>query len=197
MDGRRSMYCQLLAGLVHRKQVLGVVFASAILRAITFLERNWTRFCYDIRSAQLDFIIDPSCCSAMSDYLASQNPDLADEIEAICDRGCWKGILGQLWPRANYVEVVVMGSMSQYIPALEFYTDGKLPLPAPYVAYTLLPNMVYFEFIELENGAQSDDQDEEVSKDRLVSFVNVNVGRYYELVATTFTGKPSTLVTGA
>ncbi|XP_068664018.1 putative indole-3-acetic acid-amido synthetase GH3.9 isoform X2 [Aristolochia californica] len=211
MDSRQSMYCQLLAGLVHRKQVLrlGAVFASAFLRAITFLERNWTRFCYDIRFGQLDSsITDPNCRSSMSDYLASPNPDLADEIEAICDRGCWKGILGQLWPRAKYVEVVVTGSMSQYIPALEFYTDGKLPLVCTMyassecyfgvnlkplskpsdVAYTLLPNMAYFEFIELENGAQSDDQDEEVSKDRLVSLVNVKLGRYYELVATTFAG---------
>ncbi|XP_068661091.1 putative indole-3-acetic acid-amido synthetase GH3.9 [Aristolochia californica] len=211
-DSRQSMYCQLLAGLVHRKQVLrlGAVFASAFLRAITFLERDWTYFCDDIRSGQLDSsITDHSCRSAMSDYLTSPNPDLADEIEAICDRVSWNGILGQLWPRAQYVEVVVTGSMSQYITALEFYTDGKLPLVCTMyassecyfgvnlkplsspseVAYTLLPNMAYFEFIELENGAHShDNQDEEVSKDRLVSLVNVKLGRYYELVATTFAG---------
>ncbi|KAG9445033.1 hypothetical protein H6P81_016373 [Aristolochia fimbriata] len=233
-DSRQSMYCQLLAGLVHRRQVLrlGAVFASAFLRAVAFLERNWTRFCDDIRSGRLDpsVVTDPACRSAMSDILPAPNPILADDIEAaICsgdeeDRGggrsvCWKGILPRLWPRAKYIEVVVTGSMSQYIPALEFYTAGKLPLvctmyassecyfgvninplskPAD-VAYTLLPNMAYFEFIELENGAQQyyhseedgqDDDDQEliVSKDKLVDLVNVKLGRYYELVATTFAG---------
>jgi auxin responsive GH3 gene family len=40
-DSRQSMYCQLLCGLVERQHVrLGAVFASAFLRAISFLEKN-------------------------------------------------------------------------------------------------------------------------------------------------------------
>jgi auxin responsive GH3 gene family len=42
-DSRQSMYCQLLCGVVERQHVLrlGAVFASAFLRSISFLEKNW------------------------------------------------------------------------------------------------------------------------------------------------------------
>lgn len=213
-DSNQSMYCQLLAGLIHRHQVLrlGAVFASAFLRAISFLERNWVRLCSDIRTGKLDpGITDPECRSCMSTMLSSPDPHLADEIQGICSRSSWKGVLCHLWPRAKYIEAVVTGSMAQYIPALEYYTDGKLPLvstmyaasecyfgvnlkplcdPAD-VAFTLLPNMCYFEFIPLgENGSMLMDigEEQEVPRDKLVDLVQVRVGCYYELVVTTFSG---------
>lgn len=213
-DSNQSMYCQLLAGLVHRTQVLrlGAVFASALLRAISFLERNYINICNDIRTGQLGpTITDLECRSAMSSVLVSPDPHLADEIEAICSRASWKGIVCHIWPRAKYIEAVVTGSMAQYIPALEYYSEGKLPLvctmyassecyfgvnlkplyaPAD-VSFTLLPNMGYFEFIPLgANGTLfSDmDEDEEVPQNKLVDLVDVRLGCYYELVVTTFSG---------
>ncbi|KAI9182365.1 hypothetical protein LWI28_024642 [Acer negundo] len=216
-DSNQSMYCQLLAGLVHRHQVLrlGAVFASALLRAISFLERKWVQLCKDIRSGQLDLMIkDPACRLSMLNVLTSPDPCLADEIEDICSRPSWKGILCLLWPRAKYIEAVVTGSMSQYISALEYYSAGKLPLvctmyassecyfgvnlkplsdPAD-VSFTLLPNMGYFEFIPLgENGTfitevVEEEEEEEVPKDKLVDLVHVSLGCYYELVVTTFAG---------
>ncbi|KAL3717591.1 hypothetical protein ACJRO7_009086 [Eucalyptus globulus] len=213
-DGEQSMYCQLLSGLVHRHQVLrlGAVFASAFLRAISFLERNWGRMCDDIAAGCLDpFITDPECRSSMASILLPPNPTLAAEIQELCSSPSWKGILCRLWPRAKYIEAVVTGSMAQYIPALEYYSEGKLPpvctmyassecyfgvnlrpLCDPHdVAFTLLPNMGYFEFIPLGgNGTlvMEIDEDEEVSGRRLVDLVNVRVGCYYELVVTTFAG---------
>uniref|UniRef100_A0A2N9EC99 Indole-3-acetic acid-amido synthetase GH3.9 n=1 Tax=Fagus sylvatica TaxID=28930 RepID=A0A2N9EC99_FAGSY len=213
-DSNQSMYCQMLAGLIHRHKVLrlGAVFASAFLRAITFLERNWVRLCNDIRTGHLDSMItDPECRSCMSTMLLSPDPCLANEIEDICSCVTWKGILCQLWPRAKYIEAVVTGSMAQYIPALEFYSDGKLPLvsimyassecffgvnlkplcdPAD-AAFTLMPNMGYFEFIPLgENGTMlmNVSEEEEVSNEKLVDLVQVRLGCYYELVVTTFAG---------
>ncbi|XP_050237683.1 putative indole-3-acetic acid-amido synthetase GH3.9 isoform X2 [Mercurialis annua] len=212
-DSDQSMYCQLLSGLVHRHQVLriGAVFASALLRAISFLERNWVCLCNDIRSGGLDpMITDPECRSCMSTILSSPNPTLADEIQEICSRQSWKGILCLLWPKTKYIEAVVTGSMAQYIPSLEYYSD-KLPLvstmyassecyfgvnlkplsdPAN-VVFTLMPNMCYFEFIPLgENGTlfMEFDEEDEVSNDKLVDLVHVRHGCYYELVVTTFAG---------
>lgn len=215
-DSNQSMYCQLLAGLVHRHQVLrlGAVFASALLRAISFLERNWASLCNDIRTGQLDpsIITDHECRLAMSSVVSFPDPCLADEIEEICGRSSWKGILCRLWPKAKYIEAVITGSMAQYIPALEYYSEGKLPLvctmyassecyfgvnlkplcdPAD-VAFTLLPNMCYFEFIPLgENGTLLMDiaEEEEVPVDKLVDLVHVRRGCYYELVVTTFAGQ--------
>ncbi|KAJ4968991.1 hypothetical protein NE237_015692 [Protea cynaroides] len=212
-DSRQSMYCQLLAGLLHRNHVLrlGAVFASAFLRAINFLERNWVHLCNDIRSGQLDpSITDPGCRSAMMELLTSPDPVLADKIEAICSSKSWKGILCQLWPRAKYIEAVVTGSMAQYIPTLEFYSAGKLPLlctmyassecylgvnlkplcdPAD-VAYTILPNLGYFEFIPLGNNGSlvEEEEEEEVTRSKMVDLAHVRLGGYYEIVVTTFAG---------
>lgn len=213
-DSNQSMYCQLLAGLIHRHQVmrLGAVFASAFLRAISFLERKWMQLCHDIRTGQLDLMItDPGCRSSMSALLVSPDQCLANEIEDICSRASWRGILCLLWPKAKYIDAVVTGSMAQYIPSLEYYSGGKLPLvctmyassecyfgvnlkplcdPAD-VSFTLLPNMGYFEFLHLgKNGMLSFDvvQEEEVSADKVVDLVNVKLGCYYELLVTTFAG---------
>ncbi|KAK7277723.1 hypothetical protein RJT34_22738 [Clitoria ternatea] len=213
-DNNQSMHCQLLAGLLNRHQVLrlGAVFASAFLKAISFLERNWRNLCDDICTGQLSsFITDPGCRSCMSSVLSSPNPTLADKITKICSQKSWKGILCQIWPRAKYIEAVVTGSMAQYVPALKYYSDGKLPLvctmyassecyfavnlkplcdPAD-VAFTLLPNMGYFEFIPLgHNGTllMDFDEGEKVPNDMLVDLVNVKLGCFYELVITTFAG---------
>lgn len=216
-DSQQSMFCQLLSGLVHRLSVLRLtaVFASGLLRAITFLEHNWTILADNIRTGKLcPSITDLSCREAISELIISPNPDLADEIESICSSKSWRGIIGRLWPRAKFIEVIVTGTMSQYVPALEFYSGGKLPLvctmyassecyfgvnlnplcsPAE-VAYTLLPNMAYFEFIPLEHGVEpTDDEilDHKIAMniaDRLVDLVNVKLGRFYELVVTTFSG---------
>ncbi|KAK4282478.1 hypothetical protein QN277_013851 [Acacia crassicarpa] len=212
-DSNQSMYCQLLAGLVHRHQVLrlGAVFASALLRAISHLERNWKHLCEDIRTGKLNSsITDPGCCSSMS-MMLSPDPNLADEVSEICSRACWKGILCELWPRAKYIDAVVTGSMAQYVPALKYYSDGKLPLvctmyassecyfgvnlkplcnPAD-VAFTLLPNMGYYEFLPLGHNGRllmNFDDEEEVPNDMLVDLVHVKLGCYYELVITTFAG---------
>jgi auxin responsive GH3 gene family len=210
-DSRQSMYCQLLSGLIHRHSILrlGAVFASALLRSITFLERNWLELTNDIRLGQLNTTItDRACRAVMSHMLQSPNPLLADEIESICNNASWRGILVHLWPKVKCIEAVLTGTMAQYIPMLEFYSGGTIPLVCTMyassesyfgvninplchpndVSYTVLPNMAYFEFIELDNELRYGDE-EEVQKEKVVDLVDVQVGRYYEIVVTTFSGK--------
>ena len=93
--------------------------------------------------------------------------------------------------------------MAQYIPLLEFYGGGLplvstmyassecyfginlRPLDRPEdVAYTLLPNMCYYEFIKVEKDG------EEARDGKVVDLVDVEVGGHYELLVTTFTGEP-------
>lgn len=214
-DINQSMYCQLLAGLVNRHKVLrlSTAYASAFLRAISFLQNNWMSLCEDMRSGKLSsFVTDPGCRAGMSTVLSSPVPHLADEIAEICSQKCWKEILCQLWPKAKYIETVITGSMAQYVPSLQFYSDGKLPLaclwyastecyfginikplsdPAD-VAFTLLPNMGYFEFLPLgDNGTllMNFEDQEHVPNDKLVNLENVKHGCFYEIVITTFAGK--------
>ncbi|KAJ9710036.1 hypothetical protein PVL29_001489 [Vitis rotundifolia] len=221
LDSKQSMYCQLLCGLVQREEVLrvGAVFASAFLRAIKFLEDHWGELCSNIRTGCVsDWITDPSCRNAVSSFLSKPQPDLADFIEFECNGESWEGIIKKLWPRTKYIEVIVTGSMAQYIPTLEFYSGGLplvstmyassecyyginlKPLSKPSdVSYTLLPNMAYFEFLPVQknNGEVTQQvqrnggcikKEGERVEIEVVGLVDVKVGHYYELVVTTFTG---------
>ncbi|KAH6813960.1 putative indole-3-acetic acid-amido synthetase GH3.9 [Perilla frutescens var. frutescens] len=187
-DSHQSMYCQLLAGLIHRRRVLrlGAVFASALLRAISFLERHWRDFCRDIRAGDLDpAVSDPACRSALLRLLGPPDPDAAAEIEGICGGAAsWRGIVCKLWPNAKYIEAVVTGSMSQYVTALSRCAI-RPRFPSRYFP------MGYFEFIPLagDNGSLSMEDDEAPPPlTDLVELVDVKLGCYYELVVTTFSG---------
>ncbi|MBA0556740.1 hypothetical protein Golob_026817 [Gossypium lobatum] len=179
-DSKQSMYCQLLCGLVQRQEVLrvGAVFASAFLRAIKFLEHNWKELCSNTRTGHVsDWITDPGCRKVVSLVLNKPRPELADLIEHECNSKSWEGIIKKLWPRTKYIEVIVTGSMAQYVSTLEYYSGGIplvstmyassecyfginfKPLSKPWdVSYTLIPNMAYFEFLPVkkknEDGAQ-------------------------------------------
>ncbi|KAL5204971.1 hypothetical protein ABZP36_009842 [Zizania latifolia] len=205
-DSRQSMYAQLLCGLARRGEVLrvGAVFASAFLRAVKFLEEHWRELCDDICAGRANaaVVTDLACREAVDGVVACPDPELANSIAAECATGSWQGIVRRLWPRTKYIDVIVTGSMAQYIPLLEFYGGGLplvstmyassesyfginlRPLDRPEdVAYTLLPNMCYYEFIKVEK-----DDGEEIREGKVVDLVDVEVGGYYELVVTTFTG---------
>ncbi|KAJ7296719.1 hypothetical protein O6H91_Y104200 [Diphasiastrum complanatum] len=220
-DAHQSMYCQLLCGLVQKSEVLrmGAIFASGFLRAIRFLEQHWEEFCEDIRRGELnDCITDSAARTAVMQILARSNPELADAIGRECAKESWGGIITRLWPNTKYIDVIVTGTMAQYIPTLDYYSGG-LPLvcnmyassecyfglnlnplcPPSQVSYTLLPNMAYFEFLPVHNNKQEDDlcRSVVISKttspqitedDELVELVDVEMGKEYELVITTYAG---------
>ncbi|BAB92590.1 putative auxin-regulated protein GH3 [Oryza sativa Japonica Group] len=205
VDSYQSMYAQLLCGLVHRADVLrvGAVFASGFLRAIHFLEKHWARLCHDIRTGELDPEITDRVVRDAVGRVLRADPALADAIEDECARASWEGIIRRLWPRTKYIDVIVTGTMSQYIPTLEFY-GGGLPLTCTMyassecyfglnlnpmckpsdVAYTLIPTMCYYEFLPVNcNNATA-----EASHRDLVDLVDVKLGHEYELVVTTYSG---------
>ncbi|KAJ4752068.1 Auxin-responsive GH3 family protein [Rhynchospora pubera] len=213
-DNGQSMYTQLLCGLIQRDEVLrvGAIFASAFLRAIKFLEVHWQELCNDIRTGDVSgWITDKNCRQAvLGKILTGPNKQLAEAIEHECKKHPWEGIVKRLWPKTKFIEVVVTGSMMQYVPLLEFY-GGGLPLVSPMyassecyfginlrpldkpcdVAYTLLPNMCYYEFIKVkdeDNGA-SGSSIEGALAEEMVPLVDVELGGFYELVVTTFTGQ--------
>ncbi|KAK8562554.1 hypothetical protein V6N13_018864 [Hibiscus sabdariffa] len=215
LDSYQSMYSQLLCGLCQNEEVVrvGAVFASGFIRAIQFLEKHWSLLCRDIRTGTIDSkITDPTVREAVSKLL-KPNPELADFVELECSKGSWKGIITRLWPNTKYIDVIVTGTMSQYIPALDYYGDALPlvctmyassecyfginldPLCSPSeVSYTLIPTMAYFEFLPVtrkheltcsisEPTALSDEE-----KQKLVDLVDVKLGQEYELVVTTYAG---------
>ncbi|KAF5746025.1 putative Indole-3-acetic acid-amido synthetase GH3.6 [Tripterygium wilfordii] len=216
LDSYQSMYSQMLCGLFQNTQVLqvGAVFASAFIRAIRFLEKHWQILCHDIRNGTLDTkITDPKVREAVL-KIVKPNPTLADFIETECRKQCWKGIITRLWPNTKYIDVVVTGTMAQYIPTLDYYSNS-LPLVCTMyassecyfginlnplckpseVSYTLIPSMCYYEFLPVNRTDQFANSITEltpVSKDilvqELVDLVDVKIGQEYELVVTTHSG---------
>ncbi|XP_075478566.1 indole-3-acetic acid-amido synthetase GH3.6-like [Primulina tabacum] len=217
-DSYQSMYSQMLCGLVQNKEVLrvGAVFASGFIRAIRFLEKHYTLLCNDIRTGTLNSIItDPSVREAVLRTL-KPDPKLADFIESECGKESWQGIITKLWPNTKYIDVIVTGTMSQYIPTLDYYSNG-LPLVCTMyassecyfgvnlnplckpsdVSYTLIPTMAYFEFLPVHrnncpaNGLNSIAMQkslDEKEQQELVDLVDVKLGQEYELVVTTYAG---------
>lgn len=211
-DSYQSMYSQMLCGLCQNKQVLrvGAVFASGFIRAIRFLEKHWTLLCHDIRTGTLNpMITDQSVREAVM-RINKPDPNLADFIEVECRKESWQAIITRLWPNTKYIDVIVTGTMSQYIPTLEYYSNG-LPLVCTMyassecyfgvnlnplckpsdVAYTLIPTMAYFEFLPVErnNGGMPKSLDDQKEQQDLVDLVDVKIGQEYELVVTTYAGK--------
>ncbi|CAK9161391.1 unnamed protein product [Ilex paraguariensis] len=214
-DSYQSMYSQMLCGLCQSSEVLrvGAVFASGFIRAIRFLEKHWPLLCNDIRDGTIDSQISDSVVREAVMKILKPNPKLADFIEAECSRGSWKGIITRLWPNAKYIDVIVTGTMSQYIPTIDYYSGGLplvctmyassecyfgvnlSPLCKPSeVSYTLIPTMAYFEFLPLNQKDGGTDSHSETTPEnpkehhKLVDLTDVKLGQEYELVVTTYAG---------
>ncbi|KAJ9540607.1 hypothetical protein OSB04_027113 [Centaurea solstitialis] len=207
VDSFQSMYSQMLCGLVYREQVLrcGAVFASGLVRAIKFLTLNWEQLALDIQTGCLSpKITDPDIRACMSGIL-KPDPELAWFIRGQCCDGNWEGIITRVWPNTKYLDVIVTGAMAQYIPILDFYS-GNLPqtctmyassecyfglnltpmVKPSEVSYTIIPNMGYFEFIP--HDSVSDPVDSVDSPPELVDLADVELGKEYELVISTYSG---------
>ncbi|KAF3681717.1 Indole-3-acetic acid-amido synthetase GH3.6 [Capsicum annuum] len=209
LDSYQSMYSQMLCGLCQNTEVLrvGAVFASGFIRAIRFLEKHWPILCHDIRTGTLSSqITDPLVRESVMKVL-KPNPKLAEFIEIECSAESWKGIIPRLWPNTKYVDVIVTGTMSQYIPTLNYY-GNDLPLVCTMyassecyfginlnplckpceVAYTLIPTMGFFEFLPVAREDEGPEKSKPYDKNDLVDLVDVKLGHEYELVVTTYAG---------
>ncbi|KAL0884726.1 hypothetical protein Bca101_008707 [Brassica carinata] len=152
-------------GLLLREEVVsvGALFASVLVRVIHFLEYYWKELSSNIRSGHVsEWITDLSCRDSVSTILGEPNPELADLIENECGKKSWQGIITRLWPKTKCTEAVVTGTMAQYIPVLEFYSN-KLPL---------------FIDVDVEGGTTGE----------IVDLVDVKLGRYYEPLVTNYSG---------
>lgn len=208
-DSFQSMYTQMLCGLYEREQVLrvGAVFASGLLRAIRFLQLNWQQLVRDIRTGTLNpKVTDASIRECMTRILRP-DPCLADFICKECGEDTWERIITRIWPNTKYLDVIVTGAMAQYIPTLDYYSGGLPkactmyassecyfglnlnPMSNPSeVSYTIMPNMAYFEFLPHEPSSNPTGSSRGSSPPKLVDLADLEIGKEYELVITTYAG---------
>ncbi|KAJ7555412.1 hypothetical protein O6H91_05G036400 [Diphasiastrum complanatum] len=138
------------------------------------------------------------------------HPELASRVRAECCKNSWQGIIKRLWPNIRVIETVVTGSMKQYIPIIDYYSDGAQivsmtynssetflgfnmnPVCSPWeITYMLAPSAAYFEFLPVNRRNDIMEQlNSNLSIDSLavVDLNDVQVGNEYELLVTTYTG---------
>ncbi|KAL9141464.1 hypothetical protein ABFS82_14G105300 [Erythranthe guttata] len=194
-------YTQMLCGLYERERILrvGTSFAYGLIRIIKFLKNHWRELTHDIRTGSLHpKVSDPSIRGCMTRVIRP-DPDLADLIARECADDNCEGIIKRIWPNTKFLDVIVTGNMSRYIPTLDYYSGGLPKASTIYassecyfglnldpvsdgaseISYTLMPNMAYFEFLPLVVRDQ---------REVLVDLVDVEIGKEYEVVITTFAG---------
>ncbi|CAH9091020.1 unnamed protein product [Cuscuta europaea] len=207
VDSFQSMYAQMLCGLLMRDHVLrvGAVFASGLLRAIRFLQVYWRELAHDISSGTLSSEITDLSIRNSINKILRPNAVLARLIIKECQGENWEGIIKRIWPNTKYLEVVVTGAMAQYIHTLDYYSGGLPKASVMYassecyfglnlnpmcepadVSYTIMPNMGYFEF--LPHDSLDPLHVARGQHPHLVDLVDVQLGKEYELVITTYSG---------
>uniref|UniRef100_A0A6N2N5C5 Indole-3-acetic acid-amido synthetase GH3.6-like n=1 Tax=Salix viminalis TaxID=40686 RepID=A0A6N2N5C5_SALVM len=205
--------CSVAFASTKKSSGSGLFSPQVLFEQSVSLEKYWKFLAHDIRTGMIDpQITDPSIRDAVMKIL---KPDakLADFIEAECSKESWQGIITRLWPNTKYVDVIVTGTMSQYIPTLDYYSNG-LPLVCTMyassecyfgvnlnpickpseVSYTLIPTMAYFEFLPVHrnngviNSVSRPKSLNEKEQQELVDLVDVKLDQEYELVVTTYAG---------
>ncbi|GLJ56029.1 hypothetical protein SUGI_1203010 [Cryptomeria japonica] len=214
-DSRQSLYCHLLCGLLYSNEVQYVssTFSYSILHAIRTFEQVWQELCIDIKEGKLsERITEPSMRESVSKLL-KPDPELADTIYEKCEnmeKSNWNGVIRKLWPNAKYIFSIMTGAMEPYLMKLRHYA-GDLPLvsadygstegwiganldpktPPENTIFTVVPNIAYFEFIPLHEESKLDEPNEangSAQESKSVGLTEVEVGKAYEVVFTTFAG---------
>ncbi|XP_054801318.1 probable indole-3-acetic acid-amido synthetase GH3.6 [Prosopis cineraria] len=201
---QHQMYCHLLCSLRNFNDIDAVraPYAAGLIRAFNLLESKWEQLCDDLDSGfASDEISEMSTRETVRKIIDGPQPELSRRVRLACEGNDWGGIVSRLWPNIRYIRCVTTGSMKQYYPKLKNYA-GDIPIlggdyfaseccvginldimqPPETTHYVLLPTAAYFEFLPFKMD-QGDDYSEET-----VDFSGVEVGKMYEVVATTHRG---------
>lgn len=205
-DHFQSTYAQMLCGLYAHEQVnrIGAPFSSGLIRIIRFLELNWQDLAHDIETGSLNPKITDGPIRESLNQILKPDSEIADLVSKECSSDNWERLIPRIWPNAKYLDVTVTGAMAQYAPMLDYYSGG-LPIASTMyscseccfginlnpmskpgdVSYTIMPNLAYFEFIPQEQHSSDTNIN---SNPELINLVDVEVGKEYEIVITTYAG---------
>lgn len=205
-DVEQQMYCHLLCGLRNCDQIdsIRAPYGSGLARAFRLLEAKWEKLCEDLENGfpAAAEITDAAMRESVAEVLAGPRPDLSDKFRLILQEKSWEGIVSKLWPNVRYVRCITTGSMMQYYEKLRYYA-GDVPLlggdyfssecsialnfdvmqPPELTRYTMVPSAAYFEFLpfDMDKCCCS-------SGSHTLDLSSVEVGKFYELVVTTYRG---------
>lgn len=200
----QQMYSHLLCSLRNCDLIDGIqaAYAVGLTRAFSLLESRWEQLCNDIEHGILSLEVDDVAMrDSVNEVLGGSQPSLSKRLRLVFENKNWKGIVSKLWPNVRYVKCVTTGSMMQYYSKLKFYA-GEVPVlggdyfasecsiglnldskqPPEKTKYVMLPTAAYFEFLPFDTN------ENKVVGEEIYDFAGVEVGKFYELVVTTYRG---------
>lgn len=103
-----------------------------MLELFRFLQHHWQVLINDIETDTLNQKITERSIRDCMAKILKPGHELAEFIKTDCATENWGGTITRIWPKTNYLDVIVTGSMAQYIPPLDYYSGG---LPFASVMY--------------------------------------------------------------
>ncbi|KNA16177.1 hypothetical protein SOVF_091500 [Spinacia oleracea] len=203
---QQQMYCHLLCGL-RKFEIIDSIrapYAIALIKAFSVLQTKWEQLCTDLEfGCVTSEITDTAMRDSVNELLGGPQEEIAHRVRSICQEKDWGGIIGKLWPNARFVRCITTGSMQQYYKKLKHYAGDIQLLGGEYFAseccvginmdsiqppettrFVMLPTAAYFEFLPFDLN----DNDNGFPSEETVDFSEVEVGKMYEVVVTTYRG---------
>ncbi len=170
-------------------------FMTFILDFFHYVENNWELLCDDIEKGTIDPSIRmPDEVRKKLEFELEPMPERADALRAIFRQEFGPETAKKIWPNLTYIAGVSTGTFTAYLENLRKSYIGDVPvymigITASEGAFTVpyalnnpnfIPviNGIYFEFLPLG--------EEDPSKTKTVT--EVEEGKEYELIVTTFSG---------
>ncbi|TYH30592.1 hypothetical protein ES288_A01G108000v1, partial [Gossypium darwinii] len=172
-DTNQSMYCQLLAGLIQRDKVVmvGLQFATALLRAIKFLEGYWKELCSNIRSGQINITIIKKLWRNGKFIRAITTGVMSQYVETL------EFYIGGLPLVSNTGPSHVSYTFLPTTVYFEFIPVNNNSLS--------LSQEVQFNYASQHEPLEKKNNNENIEP---IDLVHVKLGQYYELLVTSYAG---------
>eukprot|EP01126_Amoeba_proteus_P007751 TRINITY_DN12794_c0_g1_i3.p1 TRINITY_DN12794_c0_g1~~TRINITY_DN12794_c0_g1_i3.p1 ORF type:complete len:558 (-),score=116.78 TRINITY_DN12794_c0_g1_i3:1368-3041(-) len=200
---QQAKYLHLLFAL--RDENLGLIeanFAHMVHELMVLLEASWKKLIQDIEHGKINASIEiPADAKLKIERKLKPLPERANFLKIEFEKG-FQGIVGRIWPHLNLVLTCDTGAFELYgIKLKEKYLkpekNGKIvPIFSPMYAategllgvarvpfektYMHLPRSLFLEFIS--------ENDFEKENPNAKSLKEIEVGKIYELVVTTYSG---------
>lgn len=152
-----------------------------MLELCRFLQHHWQVLINDIETDTLNQKITERSIRDCMAKILKPGHELAEFIKTDCATENWGGTITRIWPNTNYLDVIVTGSMAQYIPPLDYYSGG-LPFasvmygsPESWFGLNLNPMCKSSEVSYFEILPQEPDSDSQLPK--LVDLDDVKLAR--------------------
>lgn len=191
-----ARYLHARYGLAERNvTMLHSSFSTFLLDLFHYIENNWELLCDDIEKGTIDESIRmPNDVRAKLESELKPMPERAAELRAIFSAGFDNTIAKRIWPDLSFFNTIVTGPFAAYLQQLRDRYLGDLPvLPTGLtasegvftVAYEFNNSMTvpvigaaFFEFLPIGEDDQT----------KTLTVGELELGKVYELVVTTFSG---------